>query len=178
MVGRVFALPLLILVVDRAAVANPCEAVEHHHLAGSLDERRIGDDVRWVFQHGKIDAGLAHVPGDVLLGLVRVGINAEQHDSLLAELTIELDQPGSVQVSHRAVVSQEYEHNRLTALKPVEGRAPTRRHVTESEIRQSLHQAPIDRQLEARFWLFGPSHGNRRQCENKNGEQRNNHQAM
>ena len=39
-----------------------------------------------------------HEPGDVLLGLVSVGIDAEQHDALLAVLSIELDQPRNVQV--------------------------------------------------------------------------------
>ncbi len=72
-VGRVFALTLLILIVDRTAIANPCEAVEHDRLARPLDQRRVGDLVSRVFQDRKVDAGLFHVPGDVLLGLVGIG---------------------------------------------------------------------------------------------------------
>ena len=56
MVGCVLALTLHVLIVDRTAVANPREAVEHDHLAGPLDQRRVGDQVLGVFQDRKIDA--------------------------------------------------------------------------------------------------------------------------
>ena len=120
MVGGILALALDILVVDRAAVADPGEAVEHDHLAGPLDQGRVGDHVPRVFQDGEVDARLAHELGDVLLGLVGVGVDAQEDDSLLAELAIELDQPGNVEVADRAVGSQEDEHDRLPALKAVE----------------------------------------------------------
>ena len=64
-VRGVLALALHVLIVDRAAVADSRESVEHDHLAGALDQGRVGDQVLGVFQDGKLDASFGDVLGDV-----------------------------------------------------------------------------------------------------------------
>ena len=66
-----------------------------------------------IFEDREIDAGLLDELGDVGLGFVGVGVDAENHDALLGELAIELDEPGHVEIRHRAVVAEEDEHDRL-----------------------------------------------------------------
>ena len=104
--------------------------------------------------------------GDVGLGFVRVGIDAENHDALLGELAIDLDQPGHVEVCHRAIVAQEYEHDAFAALEAVEHQRPAVRDVFEREIREPLHHAPIDRKrLIGARWVTGK--GGRREDGNE-----------
>ena len=86
------------------------------------------------------------------IGLVGVGVDAQENDALLAEFAIELVQPRHVEVAHGAVVSQEDEHDRLPALITIERVRPTRLDVFEREIGQALHQAAIDRQF---GWFVG-----------------------
>ena len=109
----------------------------------------VGDLVFRVFHDGKLDSSIGDELGDVFGGLVGVGVDAEEDDALLAELALELDQAGHVQVAHRAVVPQKDEHDRLPALITVEHDRPLGFHVFEREVRQPLHESAIDRQL----WL-------------------------
>ena len=103
----VLALALDVLVVDGAPVADAAESVEQEGLAGPLDQDRIADQVLLILQDREVDPRLADVLGEVLLGLMGIGVDAEEDDPLVTISAIQFDQPGDVEIADRTVRPEE-----------------------------------------------------------------------
>ncbi len=109
---RITGLADLVLIIDGAAVTHPPGPIQNQDLRVSFHQSAVGNLVLGIFEDREVDAHLMDVPRNVLLAVMGIGADPQEHDALRFVVAIHLDQPGGVLVCHRTVGSDKDQHDR------------------------------------------------------------------